>query len=170
VGAAATQTEATPIDRVSVERLFERIPDGFLVLDQDGLIVQANQAFLDLIQAGGKAPVVGERIGRWLGRPGADLTVLMANIQRHGVVKLFSTVLHGELGTETEVEISAVGDAGTKPQHVFVLLRDVASGCRMPTGATAWTRWWARSPGRSAEPRCASWCETPWASSSGTTS
>lgn len=110
---------------VSVEDLIERIPDGFVVMDDDGVIVRANRAFLDLVQIGGKSWVNGERLGRWLGRPGADLTVLLATVQRHGVVRLFSTTLHGELGTDTEVEISAVGASDTNAKFIGVLIRDV---------------------------------------------
>lgn len=116
---------ADPDATVSIEDLVERIPDGFVVMDDDGVIVRANRAFLDLVQIGGKSWVNGERLGRWLGRPGADLTVLLATIQRHGVVRLFSTTLHGELGVDTEVEISAVGATDTAAKFIGVLIRDV---------------------------------------------
>ena len=56
---------------------------------------------------------------------GADLTVLLATVRRHGVVRLFSTTIHGELGNDTEVEISAAGSSETDPKHISVLLRDV---------------------------------------------
>jgi transcriptional regulator PpsR len=117
-------------DPVSVEELIDRAPDGFVAVDREGIILHTNRAFLDMVQVGAKASVVGERLRRWLGRPGADLTVLLANVQRYGVVRMFSTTLHGELGTDTEVEISAVGDAESEPRHVGVLLRDV--GLRLP--------------------------------------
>ncbi|NJO32636.1 MAG: transcriptional regulator PpsR [Rhodospirillales bacterium] len=110
---------------VSIEELVERIPDGFVVMDDDGLIVRANRAFLDLVQIGGKSWVNGERLSRWLGRPGADLTVLLATVQRHNVVRLFSTTLHGELGIDTEVEISAVGASDVAARFIGVLIRDV---------------------------------------------
>jgi transcriptional regulator PpsR len=127
-----TSPALTPVDPVSVEELIERAPDGFVVVDRSGSILRANQAFLDLVQVGAKTSVVGERLSRWLGRPGADMTVLMAHLQRHGVVRLFSTTLHGELGTETEVELSAAAVGGPEAYHLGVIIRDV--GQRLPSG------------------------------------
>lgn len=115
---------------VSIEELIERIPDGFAVLDRQGTILQANRALLDLVQVAAKGSVVGEPLRRWLGRPGADLKVLLANVERYGVVRTFATTMQGELGTETAVEISAVGNAESEPQHIAVLIRDVSQ--RLP--------------------------------------
>lgn len=118
-------------DPIAIDDLIEHGPDGFVVLSRDGTVLRANRAFLDLVQAGAEGSVVGERFGRWLGRPGADLSVLLANVRRHGVVRLFATTLHGELGADTDVEISAVGNsADGELRHIGVLLRDV--GWRLP--------------------------------------
>jgi DNA-binding NtrC family response regulator len=59
--------------------------------------------------------------------------VLLATVQRHGVVRLFSTLIQGTLGTETEVELSAAGDADVTPHHFGILLRAV--GQRLPKPA-----------------------------------
>jgi len=112
-------------DSVSIEDMLERVPDGFVVLNADGVIRRANQAFLELVQVGSKSAVLGERLGRWLSRPGADLSVLLANVQRHRTVRLLSTTIRGELGTDTEVEISAAGNTDTDPEHIAVILRNV---------------------------------------------
>ena len=110
----------------TVERLVDRLPDGFVALDEAGIIQHANQAFLDLVQVGSKGSAVGESLGRWLWQPGADLNALLANIQRHGAVRLFTTTIRGELGTDTEIEISAADNSGEEPRHFGVLLRNVA--------------------------------------------
>jgi len=120
-------------EAVALEELLERIPDGFVVLDGQGLVARANRAFLDLVQIGAGGSVVGERLSRWLGRPGADLTVLLSNVERHGLVRLFSTTLHGELGTDTEVELSAAGAGSADTHRIAVLVRDV--GRRLPSAA-----------------------------------
>jgi transcriptional regulator PpsR len=82
------------------------------------------------VQVGGEGAAVGERLSRWLSRPGADLSVLLANLNRHGAVRLFATAIQGELGMETAVEISAVGNTNNRPTHVALFLRDV--GRRLP--------------------------------------
>ena len=128
--AGAVQPEPERGDAALVERLIERVPDAFVVLDAEGVILRANQAFLGLVQAASEEHVLGERLGRWLDRPGANLPVLLANLHRHGSVQRFVTTLTGELG-ETEVEISAAGDVATEPQHVALVLRDVGPGPRL---------------------------------------
>jgi transcriptional regulator PpsR len=86
----------------------EHSPDGFVVTGPEGRIVTANSAFLDMAQLATETQARSESLERWLGRPGADLDILIANLHQHGSVRLFATTLHGEYGARTEVEISAV--------------------------------------------------------------
>ena len=107
--------------------LLEQLPDGFAVIDADGIIRHASKGFLDLAQVGTPGAVIGERLGRWLSQPGADASVLLTTLQRHGVVRRFTTVLHGELGSDVEVEISAAAGTEGKQRLIGVLIRDVGS-------------------------------------------
>ena len=116
----------------TIEELVGHLPDGFVALDEAGIVRHANQAFLDLVQLGSKSSAIGESLGRWLSQPGADLNALLSNIQRHRTVRLFTTSIRGELGTETEVEISA-GTGEDEPGQIGVLLRNVAR--RLPSGS-----------------------------------
>jgi transcriptional regulator PpsR len=119
----------------SVEDLIDRLPDGFVALDETGVIRHANPAFLDLVQVGSKTSAIGESLGRWLWQPGADVNALLANIQRHKTIRLFTTTIRGELGTETEIEISAGTTEGSERNLIGVLLRNVAR--RLPSGGEA---------------------------------
>jgi transcriptional regulator PpsR len=112
-------------ESISIDDLIERLPDAFVALDKSGVIRRANRAFLDLVEAGTKGSVVGENLTRWLWRPGADLNVLLANVERHRSVRLFTTTIQGERGTMTEVEISAAGNSDADPQYLGVLIRDI---------------------------------------------
>jgi transcriptional regulator PpsR len=115
----------------TVEELIDHLPDGFVALDEAGVVQHANQSFLDLVQVGSKGSAIGESLGRWLWQPGADLNALLANVQRHKTVRLFTTTIRGELGTETEIEISAgAGEGGQN--RIGVMLRNVAR--RLPSG------------------------------------
>jgi transcriptional regulator PpsR len=118
----------------SIDHLIEQTPDGFVVFNQDGVILKANQAFLDLIQVGSKNSVIGERLSRWLWRPGADVSVLLSHVNRNRTVRMFSTVIHSELGTETEVEISAAGDQETDSRAIAAVLRDVSRRLQASAG------------------------------------
>jgi transcriptional regulator PpsR len=119
-----------PNDHVSLDTFAERLPDALVVIDDDGMIRRANRSFVDLIQAGAEGAVIGEPLGRWLSQPGADLGVLLANLARHGAVRLFGTRLQGDLGTDTDVEISAARNGEGKGSAIALLMRDV--GRRLP--------------------------------------
>ena len=63
------QAGAVSAATISIDDMVERMPDGFIVVDQEGVIRRANRAFLDLVEVGAKGSVIGERIGRWLWQP-----------------------------------------------------------------------------------------------------
>jgi transcriptional regulator PpsR len=125
----ATATAEPP----TVEALIERMPDGFVLIDAEGVIQQANPAFAELVQAGPEAAMRGERLGRWLSQPGADLGVLLAQIRRHGNVRLFATTLQGER-TDVPVEIAAAADVDGRPRYVGLLIHDVSGRLAPGTG------------------------------------
>jgi transcriptional regulator PpsR len=110
----------------NLEALLDRLPDAVAAIDESGAIRRINRAFLELVEIGSKDAVVGEKLSRWLSRPGADLAVLISNIQRHGFVRLLSTTIQGELGTETEIEISASGYDQGDGRLIVLVLRNVA--------------------------------------------
>jgi transcriptional regulator PpsR len=116
----------TAPEHEDLEGLLDRIPDAVTIIDENGAIKKANRAFTELIEIGSTDAVVDEDLGRWLSRPGADLNVLISNIQRHGVVRLLSTTVQGELGTETEIEISASGYQQRNDKRIVLVLRNVA--------------------------------------------
>ena len=120
-----------------IAELLERMPDAFVVVDGAGVVIDANRAFLDLVELPAKAPVIGQRLGRWIGRPGADFQVVMEALQRHGAVHRLSTALSGELGGETEVELSAVGEPDLRPRFIAMLMREVG---RQVGRDEAWAR------------------------------
>ena len=93
--AGAVQPEPERGDAALVERLIERVPDGFVVLDAEGVILRANQAFLDLVQAASEEQVLGERLGAGSAGRAPNLPVLLANLQRHGSVQRFVDHAHG---------------------------------------------------------------------------
>lgn len=131
----ATAQRAVESRAPSIDDLIERMPDGFVIIDHLGVIQRVNQAFVDMVELGTKASAVGERLGRWMSRPGADVNVLLATLQRQRAVRLFATTLHGELGTEMEIEVAAAHDEDVDGRHIVLLIRDVAR--RLPSGAEA---------------------------------
>ena len=117
------------------------LPDGVVLTDGDGRVLATNRAFLDLVEVPTEEQVRGQSLGHWLGRPGADLGLLLATIREHGVVRLFGTTLRGELGSPSEVEVScaAIND-GTRTA-VGLIIRDVGRRLALgPRGARDLTR------------------------------
>jgi transcriptional regulator PpsR len=138
MGGAQAPNEA--LDHLSSDNIIQRLPDGFVIVDRDGVVQRANHTFLDLIQIGAENAVLGERIDRWLSHPGADSALILKLVQQHGGVRLLTTMLYGDLGSNTQVEISAVGDRPDQPLYFGLLLRDVTtrlSDGRSPQGAGA---------------------------------
>lgn len=100
----------------SLIKIVERTPEGFVITDLKGQILMANPAFLNLSQLTNLEQAKGELLNRWLGRPGLEIDALMKNLTEHGSIRLFSTIIRGEYGSTTDVEVSAVsvpnGDMG----------------------------------------------------------
>jgi transcriptional regulator PpsR len=106
--AAGVAREPAPAPaRAGFADMAQRAPDGIVLTTPDGLILAANPAFLDMAELAGEEQARGEPLDRWLGRPGVDLDVLMANLRQRGAVRLFATSLRGEFGAKLDVELSA---------------------------------------------------------------
>lgn len=117
---------------VTADTVLDSVPDGLVMLDEEGIVRRANKAFLDLIEVTSPDAVLGQSASRWLWRPGADLAALLANYRRHGMVRLFSTTIHGELGMETDVEISLAGTRDGVAGPLCMVVRDVGRRLQPP--------------------------------------
>jgi len=106
-------------------KLVEGAPDAFVVTGPEGRIFTANAAFLELAEMGSEEQVQGEQLDRWLGRPGVDVDVLMANLRQRGSVRLFATTFRGEFGASAQVEISAVSVMNAGQPCFGFAIRDV---------------------------------------------
>ena len=127
---ATTQADAdaTVVNKLQTKllKLMESAPDAFVVTGLDGRVMTANASFLQLTQMPHQDRALGEPLDRWLGRTGVDLDVLRANLRQHGSIRLFATVLRGELGEQLDVEVSAVTVMnGGQPCFGFTI-RDVS--------------------------------------------
>lgn len=120
-------------DRLALLEVLQRVPEGFVVSDNEGRILTANRTFVELVQLATEEQVRGELLERWFGRPGVDFNVLIANLRQHDSVRLFATVLRGEYGSVVDVEVSAVSVREGEQGLLGFSIRDV--GRRLGTGA-----------------------------------
>ncbi|WP_428981209.1 transcriptional regulator PpsR [Methylopila turkensis] len=84
------------------------MPDGFVVVDERQRVLDANPAFLALIEVVTVDGLRGAPLDKWLGRPGVEATLLVSNLREHGSLRNFSTILRGEFGGLEQVEVSGV--------------------------------------------------------------
>ncbi len=118
-------------------QLLEHGPDPFAVVDRDARVLFANRAFRNLVQVPARDEILGESLGRWLGRPGADVSVLLTNLDKFGEVRLFPTTLNSAIGLESEVEISATPIAESDPPCIGLTIRNVSRRIWTEGGRTA---------------------------------
>ncbi|MGB5831347.1 MAG: transcriptional regulator PpsR [Thiohalocapsa sp.] len=119
---SVTDSKSPAEPRSRLTKMVDKVPDGIVMTAHDGRILSANAAFLELAQVSSEDQVRGESLDRWLGRPGVDLNVLIANLRQHGAVRLFATHIRSELGSSSEVEISAVAvHNGDQPSFGFIV-------------------------------------------------
>ncbi|MDZ4790506.1 MAG: transcriptional regulator PpsR [Hyphomicrobiales bacterium] len=109
-----------------VMKVVAALPDGFVVTDPERRILTTNEAFLDLAQLASEEQTRGELIDRWIGRPGVDVGVLVANLREHGSVRHFATVVRGEYGGVEDVEISGVSVLAAEQPCFGFTMRNVS--------------------------------------------
>lgn len=122
---SAPAAGALPEAKVRYLRVLENAPDCVVITDADGRVLTANSTFLSLAEIATEQQARGESLERWLGRPGVDLNVLMANLRQHTTVRLFATTLRGEYGSTTQVEISAAAIRNGERPFFGFFIRDV---------------------------------------------
>ena len=130
-GEMVAAANGTQQGRTRLAELVETSPDAIVMADPQGRVTSANPAFLDLVQLATDEQVKGESLERWLGRPGVDFNVLMANLRQHGSVRRFSTLMRGEYGATADVELSATAILNGKEPAFGFTIRNV--GDRMAT-------------------------------------
>jgi transcriptional regulator PpsR len=126
--------------RARLLEVVDNAPDGIVVTDMDGIILSANTAFLDYVQVATEAQVRGRPLGRFIGRQGMDMTPLIANLRELETVRQFNTVVHGDIGGSTHVEISGVAIPHADRPCLGFILRTVSEReTSAETGVTAVT-------------------------------
>ncbi len=114
-----------PQAMLSLQKVVERLPDGFVVTELDQTILTANAAFLDLAQLASVEQARGRQLEQWLGRSSVDLNVMIANLREHGSVRQFATILRGQYGSVEDIEISAVAVTGGEQPCFGFTIRQV---------------------------------------------
>jgi transcriptional regulator PpsR len=121
--------------RTTLLKVVEGVPDAFVVTDSEARIINANAAFLDMVQVTSDDQLRGTQLDRWLGRQGVEFEVLLATLRSRGAIRLYSTSVRGELGAVTEAEISGVAVISGGQTSFGFSIRDVGPRVRSPARA-----------------------------------
>jgi len=133
VNSAAAQSDELSANLV---RLYAEGVDGIVFADADGIIREANEAFLNLTDSTNLSAVRGKSLADYLARGAVDLRVLMDNVRRTGQLRLYSTRLTTDFSGQISVELSASW-LNDRPNPMLVLVvRDTsrADTLRRPAG------------------------------------
>jgi len=120
-----------PDNKAILLRMVESMPDAFVVTDGEGDVITASAAFLGMVQLRHEDEVVGQPLDRWVGATGVDMSVVAANLRSHGVIRFFSTTVHGEQGVAAQVEVSAVAVPGGGQPALGFAIRNVGASVTM---------------------------------------
>jgi transcriptional regulator PpsR len=106
--------------------LYERGVDAIVFVDSGGVILSANEAFLNLADVTHGQALKGRSIVDFLGRGSVDLNVMLENAARSGTMRSYTTRVTGEFGAERAVEVSTTHvQTGAEPVFALVL-RDIS--------------------------------------------
>lgn len=114
----------TAVDHLSdnLRQLYQRGPDAMVFTAEDGLILSANESFLDLLGSANDASLKGKSIADFMQRGSVDLKVMAENATRTGKMRVYVTKVAGEYGSPRNVEVSVTAlQAGATPILAFVL-------------------------------------------------
>jgi transcriptional regulator PpsR len=134
---AGDQPAGLSAAKAQMLKVAENLPDAFVITHQNGVVISANGAFLDLVELGSEEQVRGESLERWLGGQGIEIEVLLSNLRNRGTVRLYNTTLRGAMGARVEVEISAVTVTHAGQEVFGFAIRDIGARVAEPRQAGA---------------------------------
>lgn len=110
----------------NLERLFHEGVDAIVFLDQDGIILSANDSFLKLTDSTHLASVRNRSLADFLARGGVDLRVLLDNTKRARQLRMYATRILSEFKGEVAVEISATYLSDRPKPGFGLIIRDAS--------------------------------------------
>lgn len=107
-------------------RLIEEMPEAFVVLDGERRVLDANPAFLKLLDIASLSQAQGQGIERWLGRTSVEADILFNNLRDHTALRGFVGSLRSEHGVIEDVTITAaVLEESGRPVYGLILRPEV---------------------------------------------
>ncbi|SFO95190.1 transcriptional regulator PpsR [Tranquillimonas alkanivorans] len=126
VEASDGQQDVPDVLGANLAALFSKGADGIVFTDRAGMILSANDSFLALADVAQAAGARGRSLADFLSRGSVDLKVLIDNAARAGHMRLYSTKLVTEYGSQIAVELSATYLNDRSAPAVAFVVRDAS--------------------------------------------
>lgn len=122
----------------NMQDLYLSGPEAIVFAAENGDVLSANDAFLDLIDVAHDINVRGRSLADYLQRGSVDLKVMTENAIRAGRMRIYATKIAGQYGSPRSVEISVTKlHAGTHSVFAFVMRdsnhADTSRGAMLPS-------------------------------------
>lgn len=122
----------------NMQDLYLSGPEAIVFAAENGDVLSANDAFLDLIDVAHDINVRGRSLADYLQRGSVDLKVMTENATRAGRMRIYATKIAGQYGSPRSVEISVTKlHAGTHSVFAFVMRdsnhADTSRGAMLPS-------------------------------------
>lgn len=122
IAPAEARADTAPGVKSKILRLVDEMPDAFVIVDADRRVLDANPAFLNLLDVASLAQARGQEIDRWLGRTGVEADILFNNLRDHKSVRGFMGNVRSEHGAIEDVLITAVAlEENERPLYGLVI-------------------------------------------------
>ncbi|MBQ1203913.1 MAG: transcriptional regulator PpsR [Loktanella sp.] len=106
----------------NMQDLYLSGPEAIVFASENGDVLSANDAFLDLIDVAHDINVRGRSLADYLQRGSVDLKVMTENATRAGRMRIYATKIAGQYGSPRAVEISVTKlHAGSHSVFAFVM-------------------------------------------------
>lgn len=117
-----------PNDRLSAHltALFRDGSDGVVITDPKGIIENANEAFVEMIDYVQRRDVQGKSLAEFLVRGQIDLSAIIDTVLQTGHAPIFPAKLKNALGGVTSVEIAATHLRNSAKPVIGMTFRDMA--------------------------------------------
>ena len=115
----------------NLARLIHLASEAVVLVDDTGMILWANESFVTLTQSGSMEALLARPLGDFFNSAELDVGITLANVRRHGRLKMLAAKLRGATGQTTDVELSVVSMPDSTPPGFGIVIRNVA--LRMPS-------------------------------------
>lgn len=87
--------------------LVRRTPDAVVIVDFEGRVTLANEAFRELVQFPAGQPIAGRELSQWIGDHEGAVGEILAMVRRDGGVRLLGSRLRHRQDSRIDIELSA---------------------------------------------------------------